>query len=333
MPTVSIITPVHNGVAYLREAIESVLSQTYRDWELFLVDDGSTDGSVDLAEEYVRRYAPQIRLFFHPDRKNHGVSATRNLVLDQGSGTYLAFLDADDVWLPHRLESEIKALEQHPDVGMVYGKALCIDENSKEVTQPTGSFGRMGELGGGVSYQPVHNYEVLLEPGYFDAPVATVLVRRALVLETGGFAVDLKLRGGEDQIMWILVAQRAPVLYLPECLALYRIHGTNWSSKQNAVSIVDVQLEVFTWLATHTRHMDRPIARAIIQIIGRYWRLEHVSLRLRLSRIREALQWLRAYGRLNEIPRVGVRKIVKKVRRMARWTRQRWNLTMKRDAL
>jgi glycosyltransferase involved in cell wall biosynthesis len=325
MPTVSVITPVYNAAPYLKEAIESVLSQTWSDWELLLVDDGSTDGSVELAEEYVRRYAPKVRLLFHSDRKNHGVSATRNRALAEASGEYVAFLDADDVWLPHHLEVGIRAFKQYADVGLVYGKVLCIDENSKEVTKPTGTFGRIGELGAGEPHQAINAYENLLQEEFF-APLSTVLVRRTLALEVGGFPIGLRFQG-EDQVICIMVARRAPMLYIPERLALYRVHGTNWSSNQSSVAIVDTQLEVFTSLVTHTQQMDRPTARGIIRMIGRYWRLEGVPLRLRLRKIGEVIWWLKAYGRLNEIARVGVRKAKSRLRRWNRWVRTRWQLT------
>ena len=117
------------------------------------------------------------------------------------------------------------------------------------------------------------------------------------------------------------------MLYIPERLALYRVHGTNWSSNQSSVAIVDTQLEVFTSLVTHTQQMDRPTARGIIRMIGRYWRLEGVPLRLRLRKIGEVIWWLKAYGRLNEIARVGVRKAKSRLRRWNRWVRTRWQLT------
>lgn len=322
--------PVYNGVVYLREAIESVLNQTWSDWELLLVDDGSTDGTVGLAEEYVQRFAPKMRLLFHEDRKNHGVSASRNLALAEATGEYVGFLDADDVWLSHRLEAGVKAFERYRDVGLVYGKVVCIDESGNEVTRPTGTFGRMGELGHGVDHQPIDAYESFLLEEYF-APISTVLVRRTLALKAGGFPIGLKLQG-EDQVLSILVAKQAPVLFLPERLALYRIHAANWSSKQTSVSIVDTQLEVFTCLVTQARQMDRPTARAIIRMAGRYWRLDDVPLPLRLKKIGGVIQWLRAYGRLNEIARVAVRKTLSRVRRFKRWVGTAWHFTSGQEA-
>ena len=100
MPLVSVITIFLDAVAYFDEAVDSVLGQTYPHWELILVDDGSTDGTASLAQDYATRYPDRIRYVTRPNHENRGMSASRNLGIRHARGALVGFLDADDVWLP-----------------------------------------------------------------------------------------------------------------------------------------------------------------------------------------------------------------------------------------
>lgn len=123
-PTVSIITPFYNAERFLLAAVESVLGQTYRDWELLLVDDGSTDESTRVAQSYAAQYPSRIQYLEHPHHVNRGISATRNLGLRQARGEFVASLDADDVWMPEKLEEQVAILRAHAEVAMVFGRSL-----------------------------------------------------------------------------------------------------------------------------------------------------------------------------------------------------------------
>ncbi len=120
-PLVSTIIIFLNAQRFLAESIESVLSQTYDGWELLLVDDGSTDESRNIALHYAKQYSGKVRYFDHSGRENRGMSASRNLGIANAKGEYIAFLDADDVWLPHKLEHQVAVLESQPHAAMVYG--------------------------------------------------------------------------------------------------------------------------------------------------------------------------------------------------------------------
>lgn len=122
-PCVSVVVIVFNGEAFLREAIDSVLAQTFGDYELILVDDGSTDGTPAIAEACRRRRPDTTRVLRHADGGNHGMSASRNLGLAAASGEFIAFLDADDVWAPEKLAGQVAILRAHPEAGLVYGRA------------------------------------------------------------------------------------------------------------------------------------------------------------------------------------------------------------------
>lgn len=123
-PLVSVVVPYFNAERFLAEAIESVRAQTYSAWELLLADDGGVDASVEIARGYASRDPDRVVCLSHPDRANHGAAAARNLAIRNARGSYIALLDADDVWLPTKLEEQVALLEAHPDVGMVYGNSL-----------------------------------------------------------------------------------------------------------------------------------------------------------------------------------------------------------------
>jgi glycosyltransferase involved in cell wall biosynthesis len=121
-PLVSTVIIFFNSEKFLAEAIESVIAQTYDNWELLLVDDGSVDNSSAIAINYAKNYPEKIRYLEHENHQNRGKNASRNLGIKNGKGDYIALLDSDDVWLPHKLEQQVAILEQYPEAGMVYSK-------------------------------------------------------------------------------------------------------------------------------------------------------------------------------------------------------------------
>jgi len=118
---VSVITIFLNAEKFIHEAIESVFAQTYDNWDLWLVDDGSTDASAEIARRFANQQSRKVRYLEHVGHKNRGMSASRNLGIRNANGRYSAFLDADDVWLPEKLERQVPILESQPQVAMVYG--------------------------------------------------------------------------------------------------------------------------------------------------------------------------------------------------------------------
>ena len=124
---VSVIIPTYNREAMLAQAIDSVLAQDYHDFELIVVDDGSTDGSYQLVLDLEKIH--DFSVLTHRDRTNCGQSASINLGLEACSGDFIAILDSDDLFLPGKLSSQVKFLEENPDVDLVYGKGQAIDSN------------------------------------------------------------------------------------------------------------------------------------------------------------------------------------------------------------
>jgi glycosyltransferase involved in cell wall biosynthesis len=121
-PKVSVIIPFLNAKKYLKEAVESVFAQTYKDWELLLVDDGSTDNSMEIAIDYVKQYPEKVRYLCHKGHNNRGISSSRNLGNRHAQGEFIALLDSDDIYLPEKLEQQVSILDLHPEADALFGE-------------------------------------------------------------------------------------------------------------------------------------------------------------------------------------------------------------------
>jgi glycosyltransferase involved in cell wall biosynthesis len=110
-----------NAEKFIQEAIEGVFAQTYSNWELLLIDDGSVDGSTKIARQYAEQYPQKVTYLEHANHKNLGLSASRNIGINKSNGEYIAFLDADDVWLSQKLKEQIAIMRAYPEVAMTYG--------------------------------------------------------------------------------------------------------------------------------------------------------------------------------------------------------------------
>ncbi len=194
------IIPVYNYERYLAEAIESVAAQTYPHIEIIVVDDGSTDGSAAVAEHY----AESVRYFY---QLNAGVAAALNRGVEMSHGSFLSFLDADDVWTPEKLERQMGAVnDPEIDIDMVFGHVEQF--YSPELNRPSGSIGVM--------------------PGYSKG---TLLVRRQSFARTGMFTKQFELG---DFIEWYLRATEIGLksIMLPQVVMRRRIHARNMGIRQ-----------------------------------------------------------------------------------------------------
>lgn len=217
----SIIMPVYNGGKYIDAAVESVLSQTIRDWELIIVDDGSQDDTPQKLEKY--RGLEQVRIITQP---NQGVSAARNRGMHEAKGQYLAFLDADDIWHEDHLAVMRELIEKYPCAGL-YGTFTKTDlVNGKEIAT-CHFFENRGE-------------DVLLED-FFAAyhedksvkmfTVITTCITKEAFLKTGGFPVGCTI--GEDLELSLRIAAYFPVALSKKCTATYR-KGNSTATKDKS---------------------------------------------------------------------------------------------------
>jgi glycosyltransferase involved in cell wall biosynthesis len=216
-PDVSIILPTFNRLTYLREAIDSVLAQTYTDWELIIADDGSADET----RTFLRSIRDgRIKTLWLQHCGNP--AAVRNRALTEARGIYLAFLDSDDIWTPRKLEIQLNLMRSRGDRRWSYTRDRPIDER--------------GNLLSGANIQPWLPYEgFIVEPLLkIDAIISTptVVAERSLVNEVGGF--DEGQRFGEDYDLWLRLAMRSEVSASCEPLACTRAHLDNYSQDRVA---------------------------------------------------------------------------------------------------
>ena len=218
-PAVSVIIIFLNADKFLEQAIESVLAQTFHDWELFLVDDGSTDRSTEIAQSYARRLPGRVVYLEHDGHVNKGMSASRNLGLAHARGEFVALLDADDIWYPEKLETQVRILSGQPDAAMVAGPAMnCYADGTRAIQPMTLKPGIM---------KPGAWIPKILEKDDNTSGPSTVLVRTAALRSVGGFEASFRgpLMVFEDQVTWFKMTLSSSVYVHPEPLLDYRIHA------------------------------------------------------------------------------------------------------------
>lgn len=189
-PLISIIIPFYNVEDYLEEAVESVRRQSYRNWQLILVDDGSVDQSAVIACALTRRDPERIVCVSHPLNINQGASAARNLGLKKADGEYMAFLDADDLWVPDKLEHQVNLLNRFPDTEMICGASLYWSS-----WQEGGAPDRVIQVGcrQNFLFDPPRLLDVLYPLRRGHAPSMNgLLIRRSTVERVGGFVDEFE---------------------------------------------------------------------------------------------------------------------------------------------
>lgn len=212
-PLVSVVMPAYNARPFIDDAIRSILNQDYPRIELIVVDDGSTDGTPEAAE----RWGDRVRVL---RRQNAGPAAARNQGMAAARGDFIAFLDADDVWLPGKVSMQAGYLQDHPAVGVVFGGF------SRWYAQADGSFGAPPSpvnLDRPLKLVPAHSgwiYRDMLLDSVIC--IITAMVRRSVVETVGGF--DETLATGEDYDFWLRVSRQFRVAELDRTLAYYRMH-------------------------------------------------------------------------------------------------------------
>ena len=205
-PLVSVIIPVYNGARYLGAALESVFAQTYREFEVIVVDDGSTDESGVIAQGF-----PDVRYL---QQTNQGVAAARNHGLEAARGEFFAFLDQDDLWTPDKLKLQVEYLLSHPDVGYTLTQ-------QKYFLDPGGTL-------------PAWFRKELFDSVHTGWVLGTLVVRRTIFEQIGNFATGYSAANDSD---WFFRAKAAaiPMAVMPELLLLKRIHDANDSARAKEI--------------------------------------------------------------------------------------------------
>jgi glycosyltransferase involved in cell wall biosynthesis len=225
MPLVSVIMPAYNAARLIAESIQSVIDQDYTHLEVIVVDDGSSDGTPEVAEQFGER----VRVL---RQKNAGPAAARNRGIAAAKGDFIAFLDADDVWLPGKIAMQVKYLQDHPDVGVVFGgfSRWYAEADGSFATPPTPinlntSLKLVSEHTGWI-YKDILLDSVIC--------IITAMVRRSVIDTVGAF--DESLVTGEDYDLWLRVSHQFRAAEIDRTLAYYRINSsstTNVPRKDN----------------------------------------------------------------------------------------------------
>ncbi len=234
-PLVSVIIPAYNSERYIAETLESVFAQTYRNLEVIVVDDGSTDGT----RELIQTGFPKVRYFWKP---NGGAPSGRNLGIRNARGDLIAFVDSDDLWLPKKLEAQVRLFTDDPT--LVWSYTDCYDF----VGQPDHIAGRSSRLA-----RPFEGdiLPALFLGNFISSP--TVVLRRE-VFDTAGLW-DAGVAPVEDWDLWLRVAAQFSIKYLDEPLALHRRHSDSTIANIHPQEFLDIHLAVLRQVLE--RHPDR----------------------------------------------------------------------------
>ncbi len=240
MDLVSVVIPSYNCASFLGDAVNSALAQTHRDVEVLVIDDGSTDGT----EAVLASFGDRVRLF-RQDRA--GPSAARNRGVLHARGRYVAFLDADDLWLPHKLARQVEHMTRHPDVALVYA------DYTRGADPAVPSEPRLRHYRHRATGDVFHN---LLRENFIHT--SSVLVRREALAQAGLF--DPSLRGSEDLDLWLRVARWGRVGCVEEPLLWVRQHKGNTTR-----GVEFLRHQVKTTRVLLARWGDDPLAASLIR--------------------------------------------------------------------
>jgi glycosyltransferase involved in cell wall biosynthesis len=225
--TVSIILTCYNGQNWIKETIESVIEQTFEDFQLIIVNDGSIDDSEKIIKPFL--FDPRITYFYQPNR---GIPGARNAGLNRAIGKYICILDQDDLWLNNKLERQVHYLNRHPQSGMVYANAYHIDEDGN-------IFGLRNPPDTGDQKKTI---EKLIVKGNF-MPIVTAMIRRKCFDQVGFF--DEQLYGCDDYDFWLRLASQFDFGFIKAPLAKLRYHHeSSWHSEKMFIDRLSIAQKI-----------------------------------------------------------------------------------------
>ena len=212
---VSVIIPTYNSGKYISTAIKSVLNQSYPFYEIIVIDDGSTDNTAD----QLRKFNDKIMYIYKP---NGGPASARNLGIKRSTGEYIAFLDADDYWLPDRLAVQVNYLNINSEIALVHSNTWILEKGHEPYLLFVDCKPNSGWI-----------FKELFLSNHIN--ILTVMLRRKYFDMTNGFDESKDLIGFEDYDLWLRIALHHPIAYLDKIVSVYRIHDNNISNEDNSI--------------------------------------------------------------------------------------------------
>jgi glycosyltransferase involved in cell wall biosynthesis len=297
-PRVSVIIIFLNGEAFIEEAIESVLNQRFRSFELILVDDGSTDSSSAIGRRYAYAEPDRIRYTEHRDHANLGMSASRNAGIAIARGELIAFIDADDVWSPDKLLDQVSIFDSHPQVGLVAGATLYWNSwnGGEDYTVLVGNIQNR-------VLEPPTALLSLYPLGTAPAPCpSSLMARRSVVDSVGGFEASYvgRLQMYEDQAFLAKVYLNTQIYFSDRTWIKYRQHDSSCMAQVIKAGHYDaVRQHFLTWFAHYCRNVGFTDRRVWRKLRRAEWPYRHPRLH-------------RASGALDK----AIRKVGRKARRL-----------------
>ena len=243
-PTVSINLCCYNSEKYLRETLDSIINQTYKDWELVIINDGSSDSTEAIICKYIKNGYPIIYHY----QENKGIGASRNEALKLSNGEYIAFIDHDDTWIPGKLEKQVDLFHANPNFGLVYSDCYFVYPGGKRV------------LGSRFfNFKRGHVFKEMLASNFII--LSTAVVRKDALNEFGGFP-DYKV--AEEFALFLKIAKENPVDFISEPLANYRYHEEN-ASKDLRINLKEIEEILGFW----SQHGEEEIRRISTSAMGK----------------------------------------------------------------
>lgn len=293
-PLVSVIVIFFNAEQFFDEAIRSVFDQQYRSWELLLVDDGCSDASTGLAVDLERRFPGQVRYLQHAAHANRGMSASRNLGTQHARGEYIAFLDADDVWMPDKLSEQVSILETYPEAGMTYGRAV-IWSSWSDSAETADYMVPLGVKGGSL-IAPPKLLPNLLRNKVQTPMTSNAMLRRSVIQGVGGFEEDFTALY-EDQVFFSKVEMHTAVYVSGSCCVKYRQHSASCSAlSARAGSYLSQRRPFLQWLCGYLDSLEVPAETPLRRALDReLWPYRHPHVNALLSPIIELIERTKAF--------------------------------------
>lgn len=295
---VSVVVIFLNAGRYMREAIESVFAQHYPHWELLLVDDGSTDGSSAIARGYATEREGQVRYLQHPGHQNRGKGASRNLGIRHTRGEYVAFLDADDVWLPHKLAEQVALLDAHEDAGMLYGETLYWYSWTGEPGGRERDFRPALGVPLNTPIEPPALLPLFLRGKAAVPCTCSILVRRSALAAVGGFDVTFTAAYNiyEDQAFYAKICLNSVVVVSGKCWDRYRQHpAASMAVARETGQEVVARRFFLQWLEQYL--IEERIADVAVwgALRRELWRLRYPAWLPSNARLGASMQWLKKW--------------------------------------
>ncbi len=263
-PLVSVVIPTHNAARFISETLESVCKQTYTNWEIIVIDDGSTDNTRTVLAPYMDR----IRYYF---QENSGTAAARNAGLQKARGEFVAFLDHDDIWLPEKLDLQVRALNAWPECALAFTGGKILHESGT-----LGNSVMLKHLDGWIHEHRTPDPMVIMgslsREFFFKNQIcsaSSVLIRRECVETVGGF--DERIAISDDYDLWLRISQRYPIVLILSCLYLWR-----WSEDSQSGPLVGRQ---HRW------------TEACITVLEKHWSTAPADTRTALRRQLSRMYW------------------------------------------